>query len=1284
MRTGACIMLFLLIPSVYCVDYFLDEFERPWNTEYKWPNNSSVVDYTYVPPLQPGWNSFELQKSLDSLVLEEVRRESEITEYVSGAKANYSKAVFSYEQIEEFIDYGISPYFYDVAGTCLSLGYGTEQCTCALQAYEYYECMNMSKQIRKFIGFRLFSDGYSKAWANTMENALLALEKSSDSVEIGFKNMEKNLENAEFAGICDEDVSGFEKCENGIYIRDVLEQNELEDEYGFVDFRNGLLEDRSELNKGVPKLQFANLVNIVWGDTGLLSILSGAEKEIQEHYNESHFRWELGLKECEEEIRVSESLKKFSEEQELWRVDMGAGFSDVLGFNGAPISDELDHADELLSNAQIKIKNADIIYKNKEEGYLKNAMLKASEAKQDASESFQAYEQAIKQAGNVRDLKKAEALEWLEKVGVKFGDGVWPERARVLFENAESKMKLGEETKKIGITFTYYSESVKSAKEAFEIDYNDQYDTDFESIYMCNLAMDLIERAYDDKIDVLTEETMLSILSKSKNTSELLLGCQEVVNGIEANAMYKYSDLEDKRRAAFDLMEKCNGGCGESKDCYDLESKVEDGELGLVYNGNIAYPNAIGSLGRLRVLYVTTIGDAKESIEKQVECYLKTESFLFVENVELDGSSEVMFEILLQNDEDNNGKDVMFSVKCPIEFLESDLAFGAENLRGVAWVDGSVVGFVRNIAAKTTERFVFEKSVIILNSGEFEIKAYGDEIGGADVIEIKEVYSSADIDNFAVPLHWEKLKINSLSVDIENGFVNQRLLEGTYVFEAEYYNPSAYLTIVVSNTSNVIGSRTYYKYVIEITPEMDMENIDLFLGIPESDYIKSKQVISLTGDKLSVVENVNGFSVQVGQIEVGRKNKLQVSYEVDNSSAYVESELNDLRTLNLSEQADIILQQAIGAMERNETNLAISKIQDIYTQINKDEKDNAKLLSEYLKIKEIVEVESMQITNSNYQELEGNFIDRLAARSEYLEELLDEVADVDLKGKVQLLSEYDKKWLQNELKNYKKNISSEINTLSKEYYGMNQYDRELELKLDATKTAYNEFSASMSLDDGLILYEKFCGVKMELNRMETDLIKQIDWIGEKLDKEREEIEDLLEIYSENFNTAKNTRFENEFLLDPKDIEKDIKEINSVLSKKDYKKIEVVYYKNLENKEEMNNSLSWLEATSKRNTNYVKDALELFKGKISEMAWDEMGSEVTEIEMAISKKEFVKALKNGDELLKNIAEFDESDDYGALLIVSLIFIISLILVYYYRKKDREKPRIFKKLEKASEF
>ncbi|MFA5077615.1 MAG: hypothetical protein WC488_04270, partial [Candidatus Micrarchaeia archaeon] len=1067
-------------------EFLPEKYDRPWNV-YGWPGDSNVVDYTFVPPLDPGWNSDLLQYSLEQLELEKAGANKWAAGNLSSAKANYTKAKWAKEQIDAFSESGVLPYFVDVGALCSARG--IMNCTCLVLGSTVTCDVPYGDEVRRAIALRIFSKEYSTAWKGTMDGAANELETRASRFNTALRDAEMSLADAEYMGICGAESAGSDACENASNFIYAARTNSTSKNYvAFTRLKGVVWEGVDGVRQEIPMLKAGEALQVLGDEEeGEIARALALNRTIAGHISGSLATYKaLGL-DAEAQVKRAEQESAQAALGESWRIHGGLELSGIGGGNDASVSDQVAKANSNLEEARHELDLARSTYAYGNEGYLATAMTHAHSAIAFSAQADVGFKQAEQDADRLVQQYEAEASAKIIDVERKFGTAAWPARATALYTKAKEMLEKGKAEKKPGLKFEYYAASISYAEEARAVDASAEPDTNWSAVSACRKAKSILENAKKDGIDVSYEEEWLAVVSRSNNASEQIAECEAIATQAVEEAMQEYADLEDSRAEAMRLVELCGS------DCDDLDTMVENAEHGIVSGGRMVYPDAVGSLAMLRQKYEYATHNAEESIELQIGRYLSVRSALFSEWAILDLPTRNELDIIVVNNVEYPGEDVQVSFSTPLEFSQEDIESGGSNIRGITYADGRMTMYLRQIGASETQTYRLGRNATLMRTVGAEKTASGNADGSADVEEQRDVECLGSVSAFYVPINWETLDVDGVEVGLKGGFAQAILSEGRHMLNARYLVLDAYEQGTYQNASSLIGKRVYQKYSAYVRPGLDMEWLTLTTSIPSGGLVKELNVITLTGEKISYVEQGGQVLITIYGLKKNKETRYEISYYVDNSSEYLKQELEYLKKLNLSLETSRLVHDAEALFENGDFAGAAVKIRQAYEQIGLEENERSKLQKEREKYASDLRSELMEIDAVLDGRPGTDFKEGLILRRAHLQDLNSSLDGMDLAGQVNALRKYDAGWLPNDLKLYKKNASVKINKLHAAYLQGGGVDSSIEDGFVELRRLYGRFEASGALSDAYEMDTKIAVFETEAavffqNRSATDKI----------------------------------------------------------------------------------------------------------------------------------------------------------------------------------------------------
>ncbi|MDD5336956.1 MAG: hypothetical protein PHS02_00545 [Candidatus ainarchaeum sp.] len=1267
--------LFMLVLLSFSTEFLPERFDRPWNA-YGWPGNTSVVDYRFAPPLDPGWDSDVLQYSLDRLQLEKAESYNWAGGNLSSAEANYTKAEWTKEQIDAFTQGGVLPYFVDVGAICSA--YGTMNCSCLVLGSMVTCDVPYAEGVRHAIALRIFSREYSGAWKGTMNGALAELETRLHAMNNVLDGMESNLAEAEYAGICGIETNGHEACDNASNFIYAASTNSTAKAYGgFTKLKGLCWEGTKGVKEDAPSIEVGEALRLLGDENdGEIARALALNNSLGKHISDSKSAYQGLRKNANEHMGAANTKAAEAERGELWRITVGPSLGNMGGGDETSVSDRIARAKTEMDDGERALEDADSVYAYGNEGYLSGATGEIQHAVELLSYAETDFDQAEQEAGTITESYGNKADQQIRAAAEKFGSGTWPAKATALYAKAAEKIEEGKLEEKTGLKFEYYVAAIEYAKEIQAIDPASQPDTNWTAIAACKKTRNMLDNAKKDSVDVSYEESWFAVASRSNNATELIEECGAIGERVVENARYKYSGLEDARTETVRLIVLCG------TDCSDLEAMLESSEKGVVSQGRVLYPDAVGSLAMLEQRYAYLTGKAQESIGLQVGRYLRIKPSFFSTWASLDQASENELDVEITNTVEYAGNEVQASFNSPLEFSAEDEKTGNSNLRGTTYLTGKMTLYLRQIGPLETQEFIFKRNETVLRTLNLEKKAFGNDDGSANAQESRIAESTVAISGFFAPPQWETLAVDGADVALESGFASWHLDAGRHSLDAEYVVLDAYETGTYQNASNLVGQRVYQKYDDYLKPKLDMDQAVLYVSLPDGSSVRELDVISLSGERLVHEARGGGVGITIYGLKKGKEAKYEISYYIDNSSSYLRQEIEALKGENLSAKTMGFIYEAEALLDSGDVAGAAVKIKQAYGQMDLERAEQSKLQKEYDAYFASFSAEIRGLDQVVDGRTGTEFKDQLVSRQKYLKELNATLEGESLDGKVATLRGYDVGWIQDNLKAYKKNASTTMNRMKAAYLGIGEDEQHLNAEFADLQEAYNKLDASGSLDDAYELDIVMAETRKNLAGFFGNRSAANQAMLEECASAYGNLYNLSKAYLREYDAAKGSRFESMFPTTGDELKAFMKQVDGELkkgnwsaAKKDCQRISVA-------QEQVAGLIEQLDKKAEDNYDAAKALGESNRGQLSEKNAKSVDGLLSKTEDSIYNGERVMALKNADAAMKELSSASEAGNYDIVLWGAMVLVLATAVVYYFKGKPREKAhKTYRKLEKA---
>ncbi len=1275
MGFGLC----LLILASFASGGFPQTFERPWDTDYEWGEGADTVDYFLSPALPAAWDERTLHKSLTGLNFSELDPRLETNE-TQAAKRGYAEAEWARVRMEEYAAYGLLPYAMDVGKTCGA--FGIANCTCYENAGAEGCASSWYGDARYNIAKRLFSGNYSNGWKGGMNGALDALGERAGELNKETLSLATKYDAADFCGACGADVEGHEACENASLLFSALDGNGGAEFADFEFIREGLERDAQNVDGAVPEIAFAELMNAMGNNrSGAIAKAIGLETQVETQLNKTKRVHDVLSNETDFALAgaEAESGKAASEGLELVRAS--PMFGDVVGSGQAGVGLNVEAGNEKLAAAKGNRSAARFANSYQREGYLRESIILLQQSKYLAAQASADFASAEGDAETVALDYEKRARDALAKVEQKFAAGGRTEQGAALYAAAEKEIAAGTRETRVGFRFQNFALALKYAKQAYETTPESERSANWTSSGSCAYARAVLEGAKRDGVDVFYEEAELAALELNANASGLLAGCAQIVDSASASARKKYSYLEGERAEDFRLI----GLCG--FDCDDVKAGLVEAERGFVSGGTVVYPDAIGNLKPLSGAYAAAKSQSIRSIMAQMGKYLDVRPEFFAERASLDRPSLSRLEVSVRNGVNYTAQNVRADAESPVGFYAQDAVLGGDNLRGAAYTNGKMALYISKLEPSGTARFVFEKNTTVLRTvaGTISVKADAYEDGSARVEEARSVDAASDLFGFYTPAAWERVSVDGSVVAISNAYAASFVSEGRHQLKASYSAAGAYTQETYANSTNAVGARTYSKYQVAITPSMDLDSVRFFAPLPESTLLGGVQAISMSGEKVGSAAVPGGLLVSVGKVLAGRAAKVEISYYLDNSSVYAAGEIIRLRGQNISDEALAIVRDAELALARNDTATAIGRLGDANEQIRKDAAAAAKLDSQASAITRSVNLELKEINEALSSGLEANSLtQKLISRRDFINALLANASAKVGQERLLTLEKYDDGWIPALLRDFRKNASAETGRMETGYLDCGVENLEFTGQLPEIRALSNKFEASNSLPDAYALASSLAGLGETYGSMMAKLAQEKAAAASELGDLADGMSKTLAQYKVERAEASGTRFAGFFEVDEAGAAALLRDADAAMKRGNGSAMAELAVKVSAVQENASGTLDYLEGLAARNAEGAKAMVSSSAGRLGEKEYKKAAELAASLDGYAEDGARVKSLKASDEMMKIVSAAGSGVNYDAILMLSVIFVIGVVGLYYYKGRGggKAQQKILRKLEKAA--
>ncbi|MEW6035048.1 MAG: hypothetical protein AB1529_00405 [Candidatus Micrarchaeota archaeon] len=978
---------------------------------------------------------------------------------------------------------------------------------------------------------------YKTHWKGAVSATLSALEKSQDSAAQSVASARSAYEDMIFMGLCDGNYTGpgSEDCGELSGAFSAIDGNITEGGYG----KYALLQEysfrlKASLRNPVPDLSFSQpMLAMVWADDGVVAIFGGARTLALRAANSS----ESGYR----EIFDNASLKKSGTEkllqalasQKLYLVDEAPSGFDAR--EAGSIEENLASLGEEKAGLDIALAEAKNEHgRTGKRGYMARAVALAADADDGYRKLADSLEELREDAQEAATQERDEAESELGKAGREFSSGPPGSEAATYLEQARLMLEKGDSAATIGERFSFYSKAAALARAA-----GSSESLAGEASAASSLASleELVRDAGKDGINVAEQKGALSLI-KSLPPAQAEAAAQEAMDAIISKAKAKYDDGILSARSRINDKLALAG-----PDAADLATDLERLEGGLILDGTVSYPDAIGFLGGLSSGYSALEETLDTYMSEIVGNAMSAQAKPLFGPVRLDEPAYITLDLVLSNPRPYNASHVEASVALASDFglLHSDIVSGREDVESVRWKDGALLLSFPSVGPYDVRRVIFEKEATLATTTSSTSKAEGIGDGRAVVSETVQFELAQDIPALHLPDGYEDAVIDGLPA-------SRPLGAGHHALSSERTVEDAYTETTGEPRVYRLGTTTYVEYEIRLMPAMDLGSVFIAIDSLNDSRVSSMDVVSATGEFVKDVKRTSGtqYSAKVVGLKKGKETVVRVSYRVDDTESFVEEQLSYLAGQNMSAGAKEFLEQASFQAASGNHSQALGLIERALSKSREDEKSAARLEEEAGELESEIRAELVALDSAlSSQHADSSFIQKLSSRKSELEKLLAESSSGNASRKIGALGKADMKWLEKELNSFRKDSYKQYNGLRERLYaagesGTPQEFTDFEEALRKLESG-GRLEYAVEASDALHLAEAVVEAK------ENDGESERGRLAEQFEEMEASTLDTLERYSRQASAAKGTDYSSLFTESEKKVDALLQDAEKSLS-----------------------------------------------------------------------------------------------------------------------------------------
>jgi hypothetical protein len=887
------------------------------------------------------------------------------------------------------------------------------------------------------------------------------------------------------------------------------------------------------------------------------------------------------------------------------------------------------------------------------EGYLANAITGMSKADGDYAsllEDLDALEKlAIETVGQQRDMAEDE-LEDSES----YLNAMTPNPDAVaLYARALEEFEGGARAATLGEEFGCYLEAAKLARSARAARGLDEAFQVSSSLLELD---DLISKAEDDGINVVSEKESLRYL-RQLSPFEIAPHVDSAREGIISKAEARFGDLPDRGR---ELRWRISLAGAQAQ---DLLTDLERYEDGLILNGRIAYPDAIGHLSALEEQYLYLEDELEIHVSDMLSNSITSEASLLVGDVRLDEPVRLTLDIVASNQHQLSGGQIIVPVDVgqPLPFLYSDITQGGSHVSSLR-TDGDqlMVGFV-SFGPYETKHIILEKEITLAHTLGRE--AVGKGLGDGRAIVTIETGFQLDAD---IP----SVRFDDTTL-VDGASASRPLKAGKHTAISQDTVEDAYEESIRHFRVYDVGLGSRTEYTLSILSSVDLEQAPILIDVANHSSISSLKIVSMSGEKVVNERQVSAtqFAAAVKGIEEGSECLLAVSYSIEDTESYAKEQLMQLDAMDLSDDAQAALEMARLQSASGNHSKALESIEAARQIIKQDEKERVKsekkrdgLFEKLSSEKEELD-SALLLTNSS-----SPFVEKLRSRRAELEKVFEELDGLEPNGQVLSLEKADYKWLGKELTSFKKDSFKEYNKLKERFQSAGNL---------STPDAFLEFESALNdLESGNRL--EYAVRSMHALEKVRSMVESQEMLKEQeagsllllFERLESETSDVLDRYAREMSAAKGTDYSGLFHISENKVEDAVKDAEDALDE-DPRLLSIKLEQLNKTKWRMEQVLSSLEGEALAKVSLLESLISEKDVDGQEKA--ELGRRLSAIRRMIENHEHVNALRAASSLAKEL-DSDEPEADGLLVLgLSSLAILAALGAYIIKQQAPQKPK-----------
>lgn len=1113
---------------------------------------------------------------------------------------------------------------------------------------------------------------YRSDWIGTVQPALLALESSIAEADKSILGARSSYSGLVRSGLCDDNytLAGSGRCGKMRDAFNSLDNNITEGAYGrYPLLMNFSRRIRIGLAQPEPDLSlFSSSMALVWGDGGCIKTFDQISADAVLAQDEAESEYRSRLQDSKNLGRRAQENIGLLESEDLDLIDRAAASTQTHGFGS--VSERLHALDERMGSLLMQSEAAVSYHDSGKAGYISSPIMSlyASNSALDGLISDSSI--LLDDARTCEIQQKEEAESELAKTGAWIAKGAGSAQAAQTLEEAKTHLARGESYETVGMRFAEYSKAAALARAARS---SGGFEMQAAKEGRMSELESLIKRAEADGINVISEKSDLAML-KGMADYDISDYIERDISGILSKAEIKYDDEIRSKRAA--IYEKLSLAGPSASDLRTDLDRYEDGifirSCGScpISDDRIEYIDAIGKLKGLESDYSALEDTLDMYMAEIVGNSMSIDAAPLIGEVELDRPAAIAVDAVLVNGHPYGADGATASIRLPSgdwpDFTYPDITIGKEDVQSLRMSDdGTAIAVVfPRVEPYESRRVALEKNKTIARTTNLETAAEG--IGDGRALVKGELEFVCDLD---IP------SLSSLDgfgeATIDGGPAEGPILAGNHILSYENTVEDAYTEDIRDINAYRIGTRSQVEYFIDILPEIDMERALVFIDIINQSNVSSFEAVASTGEQVDDKRRISAtqYSVRINGLRKGELSTIRIGYQVDDTASFVKEQIGQMETANLSQTARDYLRYARSQMDHGNFTLALEYLEKARSAAKEDGISDSKLQSRLETLKETAAKELLVLDSilekANSTDPGWAFIDRIRTRRDEVSRALSASNQSNLTDSVSMMERIDFDWLKKEIASLRKDSYKSYNDLKARF--SDSGNSSMPRSFTRFEGALNRLDTSNDPLYAIDMLAALDDAEKDVGASEGAKIRSISEQGATLERVRTDVRMVMDRYLSESGSAKGSSYESVFDLAEKDVEKQLSDAESALSKDP--RIFNLRLDDIErSRKKMLSTLALLRNESQTKLSILERAID---GKApDDSANGSVSEKIAAVRDMIADGRYINALRAMDSISKALdAQNKKSDSPLLLLGISCAAILALAAVYIItHKKD----------------